>query len=213
MMDRKKYKKLIIYAGLVGVLITTIGVHTVYKNSIKPQTPIITSTAAVEIITDEVEKMEVVEPVISMDFVESRQPITDEFDVLKPSNITREDLIKALDDEFRSGLIPAVDAVIAAEDHYGVNALYLISTLGLESGWGKYTTGDNNIAGWKTLDGGWRNFGSISECIMTVAEGISTSFKEDVGSTLLGVTTRYCTDYDYLSQIKTIMGEIENRIY
>lgn len=136
------------------------------------------------------------------------QPINGNFNIMEPSNLTREELILALED-LRGGLHSSVDAIIEAEKVYGVNALYLASVLGYESGWGKYEKGINNIAGWKGDNGNFSNFNSRYECIMEAAEGLSTYFVEDVGTRVSDVAVLYCPDYGYLDTLLQIMGELD----
>lgn len=133
------------------------------------------------------------------------------FDVFTPSNLSEDDLYKSLGVS-RSGLYDIVPAVVAAEDIYGVNAVYLLATIGYESGWGKYESGWNNVAGWKP-NGQWGNYESRYDCIMAVADGLYHSFLPDVGRTLGGVTWRYCKDPGYTSTIITIINELQNNIY
>ena len=140
------------------------------------------------------------------------QPINGYFDIFIPSNFTYDDLYKALSSGPHAGLQHLIGAFIDAEQIYGVNSLYLMSTIGYESGWGKYHSGLNNLGGWKTLDGSWRDFSSEYECIMTIAEGLSTSFREDVGGSLYAVTSRYCPDPGYMDMLMQIMQEQQNKI-
>lgn len=140
------------------------------------------------------------------------QPINGYFDIFTPTNFTYEDMYKALDDSSHSGLLHLAEAFVDAEQIYGVNSLYLMSTIGFESGWGKYHSGYNNLGGWKNADGTWRDFDSEYDCIMTVAEGLSTSFREDVGGSLSAVTSRYCPDPGYMDMLMQIMEEQQNKI-
>ena len=140
------------------------------------------------------------------------QPINSDFDIMTPSNLSTDDLIRALGNA-RSGLHGCADAIIEAEQTYGVNALYLASVLGLESGWGKYEHGNNNIAGWKGgPNGTFSNFNSRYECVMTVARGLSTHFVNSVGSDISDVAIMYCPDYGYLDLLLQIMGELNNNL-
>lgn len=151
------------------------------------------------------------EEAIAAASVVNLQNINRNFNVFVPTNLSEEDLYRALKGP-RSGLYDIVPAVVEAEDKYGVNALYLLATLGGESGWGKHETGANNIAGWKTIKGGWRNFNSRYDCVMTVADRLYNSFLPDVGSTLGGVTWRYCRDDGYADMIMRIMNDLQNNM-
>lgn len=140
------------------------------------------------------------------------QPINTNFDVFKPSNVTKEQLTAAIGNGPRSRMLSFVDAFIDAEQTYGVNAIYLVSTIGLESGWGKHRAATNNVAGWKNGSGGYRSFETEYDCIMTVASGLANSFKSDVGHTLGAVTRRYCPEGDYATKVMQIMREIQGGI-
>lgn len=141
------------------------------------------------------------------------QPIDDNFDIMTPTNYTVDDLSKALSSDAHQGLLPFADVFIEAEDTYGINALYLMSTIGWESGWGEHRSNTNNIAGWKDPNtGGWRYFNSEYECIMTVAAEVSTLWVDAVGSSLGNITSRYCPTPGYGDNIKLIMSERQNKI-
>lgn len=155
-----------------------------------------------EEVKPEESKEEIVEEPVIVE-----QPIDYNFDIMIASGLTSDDLTTALG-PIRSGMIPYVDYIIEAEQIYGVNALYLTAVLGFESGWGQYESGANNIAGWKGNDGYFRNFVSVRDCILTVAEGLSTDFVNDVGSKISDVAIRYCPDYGYLDTLLQIMNEL-----
>ncbi len=161
----------------------------------------------VEVVQEEIVE-EVVEEIVIQDIPYQWQPIDSNFNVFQPSYLNREELLYALGD-IRSGLHSSVDSIILAEETYGVNALYLASVLGYESGWGVYENGWNNIAGWKGNYGNFSDFSSRHECIMTVAEGLTTNFQPDVGNRIADVAARYCPDYGYLNTLLQIMGELD----
>lgn len=173
---------------------------------------VVTETEPVEEVVPEVieEPVEVVEEevIVPEDIPYQWQSIDTNFNVFQPSHLNREELIYALGD-IRSGLHDIVDAVIIAEETYGVNSLYLISVLGYESGWGKYENGWNNIAGWKGNYGNFSDFNSRYECVMTVAEGLVSRFQPAVGNRLGDVALRYCPDYGYTNTLLQIMGELD----
>lgn len=154
------------------------------------------------------------EPVV-YDYIPSHniQPIDWNFDVMTPSNFTVEELSKSLSNGPHQGLLHLASTFIEAEQTYGVNALYLMSTIGWESGWGRYRANTNNLAGWTRTDGpGFRAFDSEYECVMTVASGISSFYKNSVGTSLGAVTQKYCPDPGYTNNIITIMQEQQYKI-
>ena len=175
-----------------------------------------------EEIIEPVEEIQIIEEVVPVEPIEYVEPIVEEvyyqwqpidgnFNVFQPSNLTSEQLIYALGD-IRSGLISSVDAIIEAERIYGVNALYLTSMLGYESGWGSYENGWNNIAGWTANGGHFSDFESRYDCIMTVARGLAEDFQYTVGPHISGVALRYCPDYGYLDTLLQIMYELDVNI-
>ncbi len=137
------------------------------------------------------------------------QVVNSDFNVSLPCGFSYNELVVALDTDNHKEFIPYVDTFIKAENDYGVNALFLLCLMGLESGWGKYTSGDNNIAGWTNNHGGYKDFCSVNECILYVAKKISTTYKDAVGTRLENVCYRYCHDDDYLIKIIDIMSERE----
>ena len=136
------------------------------------------------------------------------------FNVFEPSNVSEDQLIDALGDT-RSTFHEVAGAIVDAEQIYGVNALYLASTLGLESGWNRHQSGYNNIAGFKDphSESGWKNFDSIYDCVMLVAEELASIWKPAVGESLSGITGRYCPEPDYMSKIMSIMTTLQNNLY
>ena len=140
------------------------------------------------------------------------QKINGDFDILKPSGYTREQLEYAMSGESYKRMLPYVDTIIKAESKYGVNSLYLLCKLGLESGWGKYMVTKNNIGGWMDIHGRFKKFESVDSCIMHIANSLSTIFKADVGTRLEDVCERYCPDDGYLEMLMEIMEECEYRI-
>ena len=140
------------------------------------------------------------------------QPVDKHFDILQPCGYTREELEYAVSGERHNALLPYVETMLQAEEEFGVNAFYLLCKFGYESGWGRYLAADNNIGGWKSKDGSFRDFGSIEECILHIAENLSTVYKERVGSKLKDVCARYCPDDGYLETLLEIMDERTEKI-
>ena len=153
---------------------------------------------------------------IPLNYAESikpiRQPITRDFNVFEPSGYTYEELVHAVSDFGYETMIPYVDTILKAEDMYGVNALYLMCKLGLESGWASHTSGVNNIGGWTTYSGSYMDFNSVDECILHIAEKLSTSYKNAVGERLEDVCHRYSSSERYTDKLMQIMIDRENRI-
>lgn len=140
------------------------------------------------------------------------QEINSNFDILTPCGYTQNQLEQTMMGEYHKGMLPYVETIVNAEEKYGVNALYLLCKLGLESGWGKYMAAENNIGGWTNNKGGYKEFESVEDCIMHIAENLSTVYKEDVGTKLVDVCEKYCPEDGYLELLMQIMIECEERI-
>ena len=137
------------------------------------------------------------------------QAINRDFDILQPCGYTSDQLKSVLSDDAHKEMIPYVDSILEAERTHGVNALYLMCKLGIESGWGKYESGKNNIGGWTNNQGDFKDFNSVDECIMHIAKNLSTSYKAIVGTRLEDVCKRYCQDEGYTELLLEIMTDME----
>ena len=135
------------------------------------------------------------------------QPINWEFDISKTNEYTTEQLEEMFRGPYYDKIRPYINTFIAAEQMYGINAFFLMCLTGLESGWFKYTSGENNIAGWMRNDGSFMDFGSIEECIMHVAAGITNNYIPRIGSNIGKVTYRYCYNEGYTQALLNIMCE------
>lgn len=133
------------------------------------------------------------------------QEINEDFDILLPSGYDCEQLLYSVQDQYRYEMAKNVPAILEAEEKYGVNALYLMCKLGLESGWAKYPSGENNLGGWTNADGSYMDFDSEEECILHIAENLSTEYKEKSGTRLADVCERYCPSDSYSETLIDIM--------
>lgn len=140
------------------------------------------------------------------------QTIDEDFDILQPCGYSVEQLTSVISDDSRKALVPYVDTFLEAEETYGINAFYLICKFGLESGWGQYESGENNIGGWTNADGTYKDFDSVEDCIMYISESLSTSYKNTVGTRLEDVCERYCPNEDYLETLLGIMEDRQNQM-
>lgn len=152
---------------------------------------------------------EVIEEEIKEEKTAVRQEISKDFDIFQPCGYTYEELMAAVDGEAYSGMQPHIKALLKAEEEYGVNAFYMLCKFGLESGWGRYTSGKNNIGGWTNNSGGFKDFDSVEQCVMHIAKNLSTTYKNAVGNRLEDVSKRYCPDNGYTEKLLKIMAERE----
>lgn len=141
-----------------------------------------------------------------------RQEISEDFDIFQPCGYTAEELEYALSDNNHKEMLPYVGTLLEAENTYGVNAFYLMCKFGLESGWARYESGENNIGGWTNKDGSYKDFNSVEDCIMHISKNLSTRYKETVGSRLGDVCKRYCPNEGYSEMLMGIMKERKNKI-
>ena len=147
-----------------------------------------------------------------------RPPIMYSYDnVLIPSNATAEELAKGL----RYNLRSCAQYFVEAEKQYGVNAIFLASIAAHESGWGRSSLAinKNNLFGYKQAGGGgtFREFESLEECILYVAQVLKNSYlteggKYYNGTSVADVNVKYCSSEDWASQIDSIASSIVRRI-
>ena len=135
------------------------------------------------------------------------QPINWKFDISKTNEYTTEQLEEMFRGPYYDKIRPYINTFISAEQMYGINAFFLMCLTGLESGWFKYTSGENNIAGWMRNDGSFMDFGSIEECIMHVAAGIANNYIPRIGSNIDKVAYHYCYNEGYTQALLNIMCE------
>lgn len=131
-----------------------------------------------------------------------------ERDLTEPSGYSAEELSKGLLYE----LCALSEEFIAAEEKYGVNAIFLCSVAALESGWGKYCFRPNNIFGWSG-----KSFESKAECIDFVASKLMENYLSEDGKyyngkTVSGVNVFYNGNSFWEDKITEIMALIERRI-
>ncbi|HPD89419.1 MAG TPA: glucosaminidase domain-containing protein [Oscillospiraceae bacterium] len=92
-------------------------------------------------------------------------------DLTAPCNLSAEELAPVL-----KGLSEYAEEFLAAEEKYGVNAVFLASLAAFESGWGSHCFRENNLFGW-----GRKEFYSKEECIDFVARRISEWYLAEGG--------------------------------
>ena len=147
-----------------------------------------------------------------------RPPIIYSYDnVLIPSNVTAEELVKGL----RYNLRSCAQYFVEAEKQYGINAIFLASIAAHESGWGRSSLAinKNNLFGYKQAGGGgtFREFSSLEECILYVAQVLKNSYlteggKYYNGTSVADVNVKYCSGTDWAPQIDSIANSIVNKI-
>ena len=125
-------------------------------------------------------------------------------DLTTPSGFSAEELSKGL----RGELSFLAEEFVAAEENYGVNALFLCAVSALESGWGRYCFRKNNIFGWSGKD-----FETKAECIDFVASKIAEHYLSEEGKyyngkTVSGVNVCYNGTDFWKNKVAGIMAMI-----
>ncbi|MDO4283111.1 MAG: glucosaminidase domain-containing protein [Clostridia bacterium] len=110
------------------------------------------------------------------------------------------------------------DALVQAEQEYGVNGLYMMGLACQESGYGKsyYAQNRNNLVGWCAYDSNpdaAAYFESKSECILHVAEKLKENYLTEGGAYFEGYSPRaidvhYCTDKSHADKIVSIVRDL-----
>jgi len=142
----------------------------------------------------------------------SLQEMDIEFDILKACPFTKKELVCAFSKGNYKNILPYINTFLEAEQKYGVNALYFMCQIGLESGWCTHTSGKNNVAGWARVDGSYMEFNSVDECILYVASKLSSKYKDRVGTNIADVCKRYCPNEDYVYTLLSIMSDQQYKI-
>lgn len=133
-----------------------------------------------------------------------------EMDLRTPSGYTSQELESGL----LKGLVPLAGQFIAAEEYYGVNAVFLAAVSALESGWGQSGwSKHNNIFGY----GNKKAFDSKAKCIFDVTGAIRRNYLSPDGRyfkgyTIDGVNHYYNGRTQWAVTVESIMGDIICRI-
>lgn len=118
-----------------------------------------------------------------------------------------------------AGLFGTGEALVRAEEKYGVNALALAAIIVHESGWGRSSIArrKNNLAGINATDsnpfGNARTFKSKGDCIFYLAKMLKQRYLTAGGSfyrgdNLAAVNACYASDPAWASKVASIMGVI-----
>jgi beta-N-acetylglucosaminidase len=110
-------------------------------------------------------------------------------------------------------------AFVDAENTYEINAIFLASIAALESGWGKYDIGRNNLFGFGAHDGNEGNataFSSKGESIMKVAKALRRDYLNSDGryfggATPQGINKKYCSSDQWKYKVTNIMNTITRK--
>ena len=130
-----------------------------------------------------------------------------EMDLRTPSDLTADELRNGL----KKDLVDLAEDFVAAEERYGVNAVFLAALAAFESGWGRHCFRENNIFGW-----GRKSFETKSECIDFVASKIAQHYLSEDGKyyhgmNLYGVNRSYNGSDVWVENVAAIMSKISEK--
>lgn len=128
-------------------------------------------------------------------------------DLGTPSGLSAEELRAGL----KKSLPEFAEDFIAAEEKYGVNAVFLAALAAFESGWGRHCFRENNIFGWSG-----KSFETKAECIDFVASRIAEHYLSEDGKyyhgmDLYGVNHSYNGNAEWVEKIAGIMSKITEK--
>ena len=158
---------------------------------------------------EELEKQRLVE-------IEDNRVVTyNPYNLLEPSNITREEAYIMLEG---TALQTLSNAYVYMEELYGVNAIYLMSLSAEESGWGRSELAmtHNNIGGIKSSNG-WMYFSDWGECLDYKARLLKNQYLSKNGDYFNGysiwnVNIKYCEQNTWADNINSIAYGLLNKI-
>ena len=166
-------------------------------------------------ITEEIiEEVEVAKMIVEEEY--EVYPLYNPYNLLEPSNITREQMYNLLEG---TALQSLSNGYVYMEEVYGINSLFLVSISAEESGWGtsSLAINNNNIGGIKLSDGGWAYFSDWFDCLNYKAELLYNEYLSENGSYFNGysiwdVNIKYCEGNQWSENINLIAYELLNKI-
>ena len=128
-------------------------------------------------------------------------------DVTAPCGYSEEALAAGL----KKNLVPLAADFLAAEEKYGVNAVFLAGVAALESGWGRHCFKPNNFFGW-----GKKSFETPAEGIDFVAGKLAEQYLSPFGKHYHGVSVAavnrsYNGSDVWKRKVKSLMRLISDR--
>ena len=166
-------------------------------------------------ITEEIiEEVEVAKMIVEEEY--EVYPLYNPYNLLEPSNITREQMYNLLEG---TALQSLSNGYVYMEEVYGINSLFLVSISAEESGWGtsSLAINNNNIGGIKSSDGGWAYFSDWFDCLNYKAELLYNEYLNEDGSYFNGysiwdVNVKYCEGSQWSENLNAIVYELLNKI-
>lgn len=144
------------------------------------------------------------------------QPHFNPYNLLEPSNVTREQMYSILEG---TALQTLSNGYVYMEEVYGINALFLVAISAYESGWGTsyLAMNNNNLGGIKANDGSWAYFSDWFECISYKADLLYHQYLVPTGAYYNGTSTwsineRYCEEGYWSENINSIAYDLLSKV-
>lgn len=147
---------------------------------------------------------------------EKNKPNYNLYNILEPSNLTRDQAYQMLEG---TALQSLSRAYVYMEELYGVNAIFLMSLSAEESGYGTSNLARtrNNIGGIKNNDGSWRLFSDWGECLNYKAKLLKDYYLTEDGDyfngySIFNINEKYCEQKTWSDNINQIANELLNKL-
>lgn len=161
-----------------------------------------------------IEEVEIAKMIVEEEY--EVYPLYNPYNLLEPSNITREQMYNLLEG---TALQSLSNGYVYMEEVYGINSLFLVSISAEESGWGtsSLAINNNNIGGIKSSDGGWAYFSDWFDCLNYKAELLYNEYLSEDGLYFNGhsiwdVNVKYCEGSQWSENLNAIVYELLNKI-
>ena len=150
--------------------------------------------------------------------IEANRVVTyNPYNLLEPSNITREEAYDILEG---TALQTLAHGYVYMEEVYGINALFLMAISAYESGWGTsyLAMNNNNLGGIKANDVSWQYFNDWMECLWYKADLLYNQYLNPDGAYYNGTSTwninaRYCEEDYWADNINSIAYDLLNKLH
>lgn len=142
-------------------------------------------------------------------------PTFNPYDITVLSNLSSEQFYQLLGN---TGLLDVAWVFAYAEEHYGINALFLAGLTALESSWGTSNKAihQNNLTGYNIVsDHSSYSFESRADSVLATAKLLATHYvpsdgKYHNGLSVWGVNEKYCAQSDWADKIVSIANRLLN---
>jgi len=144
------------------------------------------------------------------------QPQYNPYDLRKPSNLSKEQIYQILEG---NALQTLSRAFYWAEQEYHINVLFLIALTRLESGNGRssLSISNNNLAGIKSLDGGYAYFDDWGQCLDFLTQMLDKEYlsKDGLfynGVNIWNVNELYCERSNWSDKLNSMCYEMLGKV-